>query len=111
MSGILTQDSISLTEDLDGVRFCYLAISSGKAGTIGRKHAEDTNKRAKSYCFVSRELRGNGYQRRCSSRRWSKEVKGDGHFTCVRGRKVKPNAFPGGELQCQLYKTAPSAND
>lgn len=90
MSGILTQDSIPLTENLDGVRFCYLAISSGKAGTIGRKHAEDANKRAK-YCFVSRELRGNGYQRRCSSHRWSKEVK---HFACVRGRKVKPKRFP-----------------
>lgn len=76
MSGILTQDSISLTESLDGVCFCYLAISSGKAGTIGCKHAGDANKRAKSYCFVSPELHGNRYQRRCSSHRCSKEKKG-----------------------------------
>lgn len=34
MSGILTQDSISLTESLDGVRFGYLATSSRKVGTI-----------------------------------------------------------------------------
>jgi len=40
MSGILTQDSISLTEGLDGVCFGYLATSSRKAGTIrrGTKH-------------------------------------------------------------------------
>lgn len=36
MSGILTQDSISLTEGLDGVRFCCLATFSRKAGTIRR---------------------------------------------------------------------------
>lgn len=76
MSGILTQDSISLTESLDGVFFCCLAISSGKAGTIGRKHAGDANKRAKSYCFLSPELLGNRYHRRCSSHRCSKEKKG-----------------------------------
>ena len=29
-SGILSQDFISLTENLDGVRFRYLATSSGK---------------------------------------------------------------------------------
>lgn len=76
MSGILTQDSISLTESLDGVCFCYLAISSGKAGTIGCKHTGDANKRSKSYCFLSPELRGNRYQRRCSSHRCSEEKKG-----------------------------------
>lgn len=76
MAGILTQDSISLTESLDGVCFCYLAISSRKAGTIGRKHGRDTNKGAKSYCSVSPEFRGNRHQRRCSSHRWSKEKKG-----------------------------------
>lgn len=34
MCGILTQDSISLTVSLNGVCFCYLETSSGKAGTI-----------------------------------------------------------------------------
>lgn len=57
MSGILTQDSISLTEGLDGVRFCYLATSSRKAGTIGRsnKHLThwDANKRADSFFLLS----------------------------------------------------------
>lgn len=76
MAGILTQDSISLTESLDGVCFCYLAISCRKAGTIGHKHGRDINKGAKSYCSVSPELRGNRHQRRCSSHRWSKEKKG-----------------------------------
>lgn len=33
MSEILTQDSISLTESLDGVRFGYLATSSRKVVT------------------------------------------------------------------------------
>lgn len=76
MAEILTQDSISLTERLDGVCFCYLEISSRKAGRIGHKHGRDTNKGAKSYCSVSAELRGNRHQRRCSSHRWSKEKEG-----------------------------------
>lgn len=49
MVGILTQDSISLTEGLNGVCFCYLATSSRKAGTIGRspKHPRHSNKRGR----------------------------------------------------------------
>lgn len=55
MSGILTQDSISLTESLNGVCFCYLATSSRKAGTIGRstKHPTHSNKRADSFFLLS----------------------------------------------------------
>lgn len=57
MSGILTQDSISLTESLDGVRFCYLATSSRKAGTIrlSTKHPthSDATKGADSFFLLS----------------------------------------------------------
>lgn len=43
ISGILTQDSISLTESLDGVRFSYLATSTRKAGTIRRSTKHPTH--------------------------------------------------------------------
>lgn len=61
MSGILTQDSISLTESLDGVRFSYLATSSWKTETIktedhNTKHRLAHNKRAQLLFFSLTEL-------------------------------------------------------
>lgn len=61
MSGILTQDSISLTESLDGVRFSNLATSSWKTGTIRSSsehptHSDMCNKRVDSVFFY--ELHG-----------------------------------------------------
>lgn len=89
LSEILTRDSISLKESLDRVHFCYLAISSGKAGTIGRKQAGDTNKRARSYCSVyllssvETDTRGDA---RCTDvprrkRGWSNSALGHCHWT------------------------------
>lgn len=115
MSGILTQDSISLTESLDGVRFCYLATSSRKAGTIGRSTKHPTQlktKGADSFFLLSSEEnwhRGGGALCRSSSPRCSKVdgqiqhyVTVTGHFVCVRGMKLKPHAFPCKEVLCHL---------
>lgn len=64
MSGILTQDSISLTESLDGVRFGYLATSSRKSWNNQTEHQTPNtlghNKRADSF-FLCGKLIRRGY--------------------------------------------------
>lgn len=90
MSGILTQDSISLTESLDGVS--YLVIpSSRKAGTIGHKNTEDLNKRAKSYLLSSVETDTRGGARHTDvprrKRGWSNSASGHCHWTLYTWRR------------------------
>lgn len=116
MSGILTQDSISLTVSLDGVCFCYLATSSGKAGTIGQSTKQPARSHKSDPLLYPPQLWGKQIPTRwpcgSSSARCSHVLQLDGqcqcyvtvtgHFLWVWGLKLKPHAFPCERVLCQV---------